>query len=202
MPTWSLTKPELRKALRETSSTDFCRNHVFDDDTWLFDNAEELGIVGSYTDFRKQLGSAIQVPAKDIAIVGSAKLGYSLNPEPRGDLFKQFGDHSDIDTVIVSANLFDEIWTQFKEAFFNGYTNLAEEHAKELFKGFIVLASATKYNTKYLRELSAKMLEVRRTLQKKLRLDYPIRYRIYSRWSDVTLYHAWSIERLRERLRQ
>jgi predicted nucleotidyltransferase len=43
----------------------------------------------------------------DLYVVGSAKLGFSINPR---QIFKPFDDASDIDVAIVSHDLFERVW--------------------------------------------------------------------------------------------
>lgn len=56
---------------------------------------------------RNHLHSALGLPRDGIFIVGSARIGFSLNPDrfPRG-----FTRSSDIDVLIINSDLFDAIW--------------------------------------------------------------------------------------------
>ena len=55
----------------------------------------------------KHLCSKLRLESTDWAVVGSAKLGFSLDPHkfPRA-----FTDYSDIDVVVVNKELFDTVW--------------------------------------------------------------------------------------------
>lgn len=57
---------------------------------------------------RQHLSEALRLTPKDILVVGSARIGFSLNPDrfPR-----QFLASSDIDVLVVDSRLFDKIWT-------------------------------------------------------------------------------------------
>lgn len=57
---------------------------------------------------RQHLSEALRFTPKNILVVGSAKIGFSLNPDrfPR-----QFLASSDIDVLVVDTRLFDKIWT-------------------------------------------------------------------------------------------
>lgn len=57
---------------------------------------------------RNHLHNALGLPRDDIFIVGSAGIGFSLNPDrfPR-----RFSGSSDIDVLIINSNLFDDIWS-------------------------------------------------------------------------------------------
>lgn len=46
-------------------------------------------------------------PNRDVFVVGSAQLGFSISPNKR---WKPFGDTSDIDVAVVSDRLFERYW--------------------------------------------------------------------------------------------
>lgn len=56
---------------------------------------------------RRHLASHLPVAPENIIIVGSAKMGFSLNPD---SYFRPFGKNSDIDIVVVDTELFDQVW--------------------------------------------------------------------------------------------
>lgn len=60
-------------------------------------------------ELRKMLSNHFEVHLKNIEIVGSGKLGISLNPSPKR-YGKKFNKDSDIDLVVVSNELFDIAW--------------------------------------------------------------------------------------------
>ena len=51
-----------------------------------------------YAEWRHDMADGLGVPAPSVIVVGSARLGYSLNPD---HTFKDFGIESDIDVAIV-----------------------------------------------------------------------------------------------------
>jgi len=61
----------------------------------------------SFDTLRKHLNTELGIEPANIQVVGSAGIGFSLNPEnfPRG-----FSDESDIDVLIVDEKLFDDVW--------------------------------------------------------------------------------------------
>lgn len=60
-------------------------------------------------ELQKALSDHFGVHTKNIEIVGSAKLGISLNPK-KERYGKKYDDESDIDLVVVSSELFDKAW--------------------------------------------------------------------------------------------
>ena len=62
----------------------------------------------AHLDMKKHLSNSLSVQAEDITVVGSAKMGFSLSPDTR---FRPFSSSSDIDIAVISAELFDRIWS-------------------------------------------------------------------------------------------
>src|SRR6266550_335464 len=64
-----------------------------------FDNPEQ------YSNFRAELAEKLAIQLGDIHLVGSARIGFSLNAD---HLLRVFGADSDLDIVVASTSLFDE----------------------------------------------------------------------------------------------
>jgi hypothetical protein len=105
-------------------------------------------------DFKKSLASSLGAHIRDIAIVGSGKLGFSLKPEreiPGLYQFNKFDKRyeidpdskkSDLDVAIVSRDLFDsqlEELYRFTSAYSNTEFNAArlKSFSKYILKGWI-----------------------------------------------------------------
>lgn len=70
-----------------------------------------------YFSLRTEVASHFNLHPNEILIVGSAKLGFSIAPNKR---YINFSDTSDIDVVLVSNSLFDEIWQSTFDYYNNG----------------------------------------------------------------------------------
>jgi hypothetical protein len=66
--------------------------HAFKGDPFLFEN------------FRIKLAKQLMINAKEITMIGSARLGYSLKPKYYG---REFSSTSDLDLAIISDKLFN-----------------------------------------------------------------------------------------------
>jgi hypothetical protein len=64
-----------------------------------------------YEDMRGWLASRLNVHPKEVTLIGSARLGYSLAPPP--NFGRPFGPRSDLDLSIVSADLFKRVTLAF-----------------------------------------------------------------------------------------
>jgi hypothetical protein len=76
---------------------------------WMFGAAPYAfrGDNGLYESFCAEIADRLAVPADQITLIGSARLGFSLNPD---HLLSPFGKRSDLDLVIVSSSVFDLTW--------------------------------------------------------------------------------------------
>ena len=63
-----------------------------------------------YDSIRSWLSTKLDVHAKEISIVGSARLGESLNPKKIGT---PFNSASDLDLLVVSGSLFNQLQNEF-----------------------------------------------------------------------------------------
>ena len=63
---------------------------------------------GGFDILRVHLCDNLGITSKDnIEVVGSARIGFCLDPDSFG---RAFSDKSDIDVVVVDDKLFDEVW--------------------------------------------------------------------------------------------
>src|SRR5690349_10867724 len=63
--------------------------------------------LSSWDDFRDELVARLNVTRGDIRVIGSGRFGFSLKP---GRDLRPFQDNSDIDVIVVSPTLFDQLW--------------------------------------------------------------------------------------------
>lgn len=88
-----------------------------------------------YFDLRSEVAEKYEVHPNEVLVVGSAKLGFSVAPKKR---YRHFTDTSDIDVVIVSARLFDQIWRAVHYFWSQGgYWERSEQFKAYLFQGWI-----------------------------------------------------------------
>lgn len=84
------------------------QKHLLEGSSYFFDNDNNV----DEFQFKKDIANSLNVHLRDIAIIGSGKLGFSIKPdddEPGFYPFKKFDDNkvSDLDIAIVSSRLFD-----------------------------------------------------------------------------------------------
>ena len=102
------TKEEFIELLRSRDIEAVVREYLFDGDTHVFRTKP-----AAYGSFRARLGAALGCGQDDVKLVGSAKLGFSLDPYNYG---QPFSIRSDLDVVIVNAAMFDGAWIELVKA--------------------------------------------------------------------------------------
>ena len=104
------TPDELRRAL--AGATPYGRRIVAR--LWLAEGPPSAfrACPAIYEDLRGWLGTRLGIHPKQITLVGSARIGYSMDPAEFG---KRFGDHSDLDLAIISDELFERLISDFRQ---------------------------------------------------------------------------------------
>lgn len=95
---------------------------LFDGPFVCFNNNED-----TIWNLKKSISNHFEVHTQNIEIVGSARIGISLNPNHLG---KDFNNSSDIDVLIISEELFNEIWNDLM--MFHSFYKLSELERKRL----------------------------------------------------------------------
>ena len=97
------TVDEFSEILRNEPADDVARNYVFGGDIFLAQKHPNV-----LKTLRNHLCPEFRLEEENVVIVGSAKMGFSLDPYSFPSAFKKKG--GDIDIVVVSQELFDTYW--------------------------------------------------------------------------------------------
>jgi hypothetical protein len=169
-----------------------------------------IGSEGAWNSFRDALVNLLPISRADIRIVGSARLGFSL--KPRNNL-RRFRDDSDIDVVVVNAQLFDWLWIALlaaaypRNALFRGAGGWGATGRSELYAGWLS-PLLVHMDWQILGTKAAPVFEFKTTWFNALKeaARYPIRRhqdisgRLYRTWRHAELYHLNSLAELRASL--
>lgn len=99
---------ELRTRMIEAAvmpSLEFVNTRLLDGPPYVFVLEKD----SAHDAFTREMSNRLEVPPDGIQLIGSARLGFSLNKE---HLLHLFGRSSDLDLVVVSADLFDRGWEE------------------------------------------------------------------------------------------
>jgi hypothetical protein len=99
-----LDKNQLLAMLSERRQLELINEHLITGVPYVFRDSE-----ATYRSFREILAAQFRTPVADVTIIGSARIGFSLDPEKYGF---PFSPSSDIDTVVVNEGMFDVAWHQ------------------------------------------------------------------------------------------
>lgn len=189
---------ELKEALRTDAPLDFVRGVLFGDDCWLFEQRVLRQIDASYQTLKQDVSRALDINPKEVTLIGSAKIGFSIAP---GKTFRPFRKgRSDLDLAIVSPRLFGMVWASLSEASLRGYSQYADTHARQIFSKFVILESDTIYKSTYLSDLSRKTASLNRAVNENVKMKHKVNYRIYADLDAAEGYHVHGINELRKEL--
>ena len=81
---------------------------------------------------KKEIADHLGLNPQSVIMIGSAKLGFSINPLK---LWKPFNDESDIDMVIISDRIFLEFWRELFN--FNIGLQVRSEDEDRMYRSFL-----------------------------------------------------------------
>jgi hypothetical protein len=99
-----LTKDDLLSMLKERRQLEVVNDHLISGIPYVFRNSPR-----AHQEFTETLASQLQTPDADICIIGSARTGFSLDPDKFGT---PFSIASDVDTIVVNSAMFDKAWSE------------------------------------------------------------------------------------------
>lgn len=87
---------------------------------------------------RREVSDQFDISIRDVVLVGSAKLGFTVRSKPGRPPLSHFGDQSDIDVAIVSNSLFTQYWQEtFSYWVEKGDWSSAGKFRNYLFRGWL-----------------------------------------------------------------
>lgn len=178
---------QFKEALRRHGSQHAYSEFVLGSDVWFFRNNAKAGQqYERYDRFKRLFSKSLGMPQNNIAIVGSAKLGFSLAPSKA---FKPFDESSDVDIAIVSDALFRQSWDAFLELQSKYHLNNYQSIASNIFRRFVSLKKIDIRNS-FFEEWARKVEPCKKDLQTIFHMPNEINYRIYQSWDAVERYHC------------
>jgi len=154
-----------------------------------------------YDVLRTTLGTALHLSADSMTVVGSGRIGFSLSPEKYGTPFLP---ESDLDAVVVSAEMFDVAWFDLLRLG-RKYLNLRKQvqswvdahRENHVYFGFIIpdrLPGAVAVSPTWFRTF--------RGLARNPSLaGRDVNGRLYRTWDHVYVHQLYSLRRIQQGLR-
>lgn len=172
------------------------QKHIIEDETYFFTHIRN----GEEFDFKKDIASILGVHIRDIVIVGSGKLGFSLKPDKADEglyLFKDFDSSkkSDLDVGVISSELFDKEMRNLYDymGFHKSIWDTRNDFAKYTLKGRIAI--------RFLPQSFKLTDEIRNAVEKyKMIYGREINIEIYKSWHYFETYHRENIKNIQVNL--
>jgi hypothetical protein len=158
--------------------------------------------------FRDSLYNGLGVPRANIKIIGSGRFGFSLSPWKS---LGKFRDNSDIDVLMVSEALFDELWFALLRAAYPRYPITEtldawlKDRRNEVYTGYLT-PSDVKFDVSIVGSKGVPIITFTTRWFNALKdaARYPPRRhsdvegRLYRTWQHADLYHLSSLASLRK----
>lgn len=185
-------KQKYLEDLKVLSEEQIYNKYIIGGEIWYFRQAFNDKWFDKYNEFRIFISQKLEVHYNDIAIAGSAKLGFSINPKKN---FKAFGENSDIDIIIVSRKYYYQFWEAYRN---DSYAEIRIRYFKwicfAIFRRYIVLEGFDENN-----EIYKKWLKKTQGFEKDLQLVFDIsndiHYRIFESWDAAKDYYLSTIRK-------
>lgn len=173
------------------------RKYLLGHKIWYFETKLNLpNHADTYDNFKVYMSERLNLHVNNIAIVGSAKIGFSLSPTKN---YKLFDDDSDIDLVIVSRQLFRQSWDAFLELSNRFHVPFYNSVTSNIFRRFVFLKDPDIRND-FFSSWVKKVDPCKKDIQTIFGIPHDINYRIYESWESVENYHINSLSKLKSQM--
>ena len=200
-----LSVNEFKEILLHQELERVVEEHIFAGDPYVF-----LSRMEEFDNLLNHLCSTLGITHREnIKVVGSAKVGFSLNPDSFG---RRFSEKSDIDIIIVDCNLFDKVWEillkwNYPRRFrlIGNDKNWAKERMEDLYWGWFrpekIRFSGLSFpeTLKPLRDISTLWFSAFRSLSQVSGFTgLEVNGRLYRTWEHALLYHVDGLRKILE----
>jgi len=200
------TTAQFADVLRTQLLSDVVDKYVFSGQPYIFRSKPK-----ALEALRSHVCRDLKLQPENIIVVGSAKIGFSLDPNT---YFQKFNIHSDIDVLVVDSELFDLIWLTLIKWNYPKRWRLegadwswAKKRRDEVYWGWFqpddirLKSIGSSASLKSLRDVSRRWFNAFRSLAK--RPEFAARDvsgRLYRTWEHARLYQASGLAQIRDKL--
>ena len=196
-------KDNMIRELREKEPYDFYSDYLLGQEVWYFSKQKIDNTSQHYDRFKRHMSKKLGIHFNNISIIGSAKTRFSLSPKKDFSEFRDISEEnpSDLDIVLVSQEVFYEIWGSFREISKNKKINNYARKTSEIFRQFISIKDTDEiYDVMYIKEWLRKINSLKADVQTMFNISLNVNYRIYKSWEAVEDYHISGIKKLKDEL--
>lgn len=201
------TTEEFKAILLSERLDKIVKTHVFSGVPYVFQEEPHL-----LDTLRNHLSDSMPIGKTNIAVVGSARIGFSLSPDtfPRA-----FSATSDIDVLVVDAAMFDTMWKTMlawnyprkRSGLAGADSSWARARKKELYWGWFVPnriqfdGLSLPATLRPMRDIATNWFNAFRSLSTYLEFSRRnISGRLYRSWEHALLYHTDGLRQIKGRV--
>lgn len=185
---------KIKQEISVKSAEEIYNEYIISGEVWIFKSIFDSEWYTKYDEFKKYISKKLNVHYNNIGIAGSAKMGFSLNPEKN---FKAFDENSDVDIIIVSRKLFNEFWEQYLNDSYNPTTRIKNITYVSfcIFRKYLTLDNFR--NNAYYNQWQRTTDGFEKDIQLQFQIDNEVHYRIFESWDSVKMYYISSVDRMK-----
>ena len=190
------SKQEFEEQLRTRPVDRIIEEHLFSGVPFYSKNEPDV-----HTKLLSAVSKGLKVPQRDICVVGSARVGFSLSPDKFGELFNEY---SDIDVLVVSTPIFDDSWLDMlslqrkkKAVLMSSTIRRLRDHREKhfVYNGWIYPDSVFE-----ILDIGNRWLRTFGGLSRIPELSSRrITARLYRTWDHAKIYHRWSLGQVKRK---
>jgi hypothetical protein len=193
-----MNQVDFKAYIKANDNADICRNYLFSSDFWLLKEKGFQNPNATYDEIKLFFADRFSLSNNNIGVVGSAKTGFSLNPDKNFRAFDK--EESDIDVVLVSDKHFSLLWQELLNLYYSPGSYVSSSEQTAVFRRFIWLKRDNSYPSALMRDWNQKMDALKSDFFTKFQIANKLTYRIYQTWEAVEQYHVAGIAKLRKNL--
>ena len=180
--------------------------YLLGNSVWYFEKYLNLSNPSEeYDSFKSYIAGKFDLPFNNVAIVGSAKLGFSIAPDNNLSMFRVEDSSekkaSDIDLVLVSSSYFNIFWEEYLNKYLsNNYSKEFYYARKCIFKKFITFRGFDNSDKTYV-EWMKKTINYQKELQEKFHIKHKVNYLIFESWEAAEKYYCNNLKQIQANIR-
>lgn len=158
-----------------------------------------------YDSFKSYIAGKFDLPFNNVAIVGSAKLGFSIAPDNNLSMFRvkdsSEAKASDIDLVLVSSSYFNIFWEEYlNKNFSNCFIKDLTYVRKCIYRKFITFCGFDSSDNKY-NEWMQRTANYQKELQEEFHIKHKVNYLIFESWEAAEKYYCNNLKQIQANIR-
>ena len=191
---------EFKKCLKNQNAEILYKEFLLNEDVFIF--KEKTNPTSHYHNYKIAISDILEINPKNIAIIGSAKTGFSLSPSKN---FKEFEpdptstEASDIDLIIISEKYYKLLWENALNYKYSFVGRSYKHRANEIFRHFISIKinDLKSEEAHFFKDWIIRVEAIKKISNTKFNILNDINYRVYESWDFADTYHIKGMEELK-----